>query len=67
MLSLCMADNPELASAIILSVNPGLLRTDSGSEDAEKSAAEGAKKLASVITAASTSGIYHTFGDEACY
>jgi NAD(P)-dependent dehydrogenase (short-subunit alcohol dehydrogenase family) len=67
MLSLCMADDPELASAIILSVNPGLLRTDSGSEDAEKSAVEGANKLVSVITAASTSGIYHAFGDEACY
>ena len=67
MLSLCMSNDPELANATVISVNPGLLRTDSGSEDADRSAEEGAMELANLIGAADASGIYHAFRGEACY
>ena len=67
MLSLCMSNDPELADAVIISENPGLLRTDSGSEDANICAAQGAVKLANLIGVTRSSGIYHAFGGEACY
>ena len=67
MLSLCLTNDPELSSATIMSINPGLLRTDSGSNDAEYSAEEGAKRFISTVSKASQSGIYHSFSDEALY
>lgn len=67
MLSLCMANDPELSGSIVISMNPGLLKTDSGASDASHTAAEGANAFASVVSGATTSGVYHAFGDEAAY
>ena len=67
MLSLCLANDRELASNRILSINPGLLQTDSGSSDAEYTAEQGAIAVITVIDNAIESGIYHAFGQEALY
>jgi len=67
MLSLCLSDDPELSNVTIMSVNPGLLRTDSGSSDARYSAYEGALALISVVSEANENGFYHAFGEEAFY
>ena len=67
MLSLCLANDPELASSVVLSINPGLLKTDSGSSDAEHSAEQGAAAVIATINQAAESGIYHAFGQEALY
>jgi len=67
MLSLCLAGDPELSDLTVISINPGLLMTDSGAPDAVHTADDGAKAFVEVITRATTSGIYHAFGDEALY
>jgi NAD(P)-dependent dehydrogenase (short-subunit alcohol dehydrogenase family) len=67
MLSLCMANDPELAGTTVISLNPGLLRTASGSDDASYTAKEGAVKVAEVVSSAGLSGMYHAFGEEAVY
>lgn len=67
MLSLCLSNGSELLGATVISVNPGLLRTDSGSSDAKHSAEEGALAFMSVVNDANENGIYHAFGDEALY
>lgn len=67
MLSLCMASDPELKDNLVISVNPGLLKTDSGASDASHTASDGALAVISVIANAKSSGIYHAFGGEACY
>ncbi len=67
MLSLCLANDSELANAVVLSINPGLLQTDSGSSDAEHTAEQGAIAVITVIDNAIESGIYHAFGQEALY
>jgi hypothetical protein len=48
----------------IISLNPGLLRTASGSDDAFYTAKEGAVKIAEVVSSAGLSGMYHVFGEE---
>lgn len=67
MLFLCLSNDPELSGATIISINPGLLRTDSGSSDAKYSAREGALALMSVVNEVNSNGIYHSFGEEALY
>lgn len=67
MLSLCMANDAELFETIVISVNPGLLKTASGSDDAIHSAKEGATAIAILVDTIESSGIYHVFGDEAVY
>ena len=67
MLSLFMQNDNDLRNAIIMSVNPGLLLTDSGASDAKYTAEEAADKIFNLVNSAKESGIYHTFGDEALY
>jgi NAD(P)-dependent dehydrogenase (short-subunit alcohol dehydrogenase family) len=67
MLSLCMAGDDRLAGNLVISVIPGLLRTDSGAEDASHSASEGAKAVVGKILSIDKSGIYHAFDDEAAF
>ena len=67
MLSLCLAGDTELAGDIVISINPGLLLTDLGATEAKYTADEGAKAFMQVINDASTSGVYHAFGDKALY
>ncbi len=67
MLSLSLINDSELESAIIISINPGLLQTDSGSDDAEFSAKEGALAFISTIKEVNESGIYHAFDEKALY
>ncbi len=67
MLSLCMSNDPELTAATVISVNPGQLKTASGSSDASCNAIEGAEAIAKLVSATKNGGIYHAFGEEAVY
>ena len=67
MLSLCLSRDPEFEDIIVISLNPGLLKTESGSPEANHSADDGAKAVIDVVDKATASGIYHAFGDEALY
>ncbi len=67
MLSLSLANDSELSEAIVISINPGLLQTDSGSSDAIHSAKEGALACIATIDKVKENGIYHAFGEVALY
>ena len=67
MLSLCLSDDPELAGCRVLSINPRLLQTASGSSDAVYSPAQGARAVLTTIQRAPRSGLYHAFGELAGY
>lgn len=67
MLSLCLAGDDKLSSNLVISIIPGLLRTNSESSDAKYSAKEGAQGVLDIIYSATTSGIFHAFGHEAEY
>ncbi len=67
MLSLCLSNDPELFGTKVISLNPGLLLTDSGSSDARHTAKEGAEAFIATVNEANSSGIYHAFGEEALY
>lgn len=67
MLSLCLAGDPELEDLIVISINPGLLLTDCGASDAKYSAEVGAERFVKVVNAATRSGMYHAFDDEALF
>lgn len=67
MLSLCLATDEKLSACVVMSIIPGLLRTDSGADDAKHSAVEGGKAVLHKILSLDASGIYHAFEDEAAY
>lgn len=67
MLSLCMSNDSELTGNRIISINPGQLKTDSGSEDANVTAADGARAFAKVVDTVESDGVYHAFGEAALY
>lgn len=67
MLSLCLANDAELSGTTVISVNPGLLKTASGSDDACHTAGEGAEAFARLVHTVEDDGIYHVFGEEAAY
>ena len=67
MLSLCLAADDKLQGNAVISIIPGLLRTDSGADDASHSAAEGAQAVVEKIFSIDNSGVYHAFEDEAAY
>ncbi len=67
MLSLCMASDSSMKDIVVASINPGLLRTESGSSDVCFTAEEGAERLVALIEKITSPGIYHAFGDEALY
>lgn len=67
MLTLCMSNDPELSGNKVISINPGLLKTASGSDDAQFTAIDGAREFVKVLDSANLNGIYHAFGEAACY
>ena len=67
MLSLSLSNDFQLDDNIIISINPGLLQTDSGSDDAKYSAKEGALSFISTIQNVNSNGIYHAFGEESLF
>lgn len=67
MLSLCLAGDARLSGNLVISIIPGLLRTDSGTGEATNTAAEGARGVLDTVFTATEVGIYHAFGDEAEY
>lgn len=67
MLSLSLSNDFELSDNTIISINPGLLQTDSGSNDAKYSAKDGALAFISTVDNANSNGIYHAFGEESLY
>ncbi|MCP4386774.1 MAG: SDR family NAD(P)-dependent oxidoreductase [Gammaproteobacteria bacterium] len=67
MLSLCLATDEKLSGNAVISIIPGLLRTESGADDASHSAVEGGKAVLDKIFSVETSGVYHAFEDEVAY
>ncbi len=67
MFTLCLREDSELENIIVVSLNPGLLKTDSGSFDASHSAEEGAERIYNMLTRQEVSGIVHAFGEETWY
>lgn len=67
MLSLCLAADNKLSGNTVISIIPGLLRTDSGADDASRSAAEGGEAVVQKILSIESNGVYHAFEDEAAY
>ena len=50
---------------IVAAMNPGLLRTDSGSKDAMHTASEGAAAFIQKVETIDKSGTYHAFDEDA--
>ncbi len=63
MLTICMQNDPTLSGVIVAAVNPGLLTTDSGADDAEYNAKEGAAAFIKVVGLINENGSYHAFGE----
>lgn len=64
MLTVCMKDDDSLDDIIVAAINPGLLRTDSGSSDAEHTAEEAAHNIIELIKTIKNFGIYHAFNEK---
>ncbi len=64
MLTLCLQGDPTLSRIIVAAMNPGLLKTDSGANDAKYSAKQGAVEFAKVVDRINENGAYHAFGDD---
>ena len=64
MLTVCLADDQSLNDIITAAINPGLLKTDSGSSDAEHTAEEAARNIIALIQTIEDFGIYHAFNDK---
>ncbi len=56
-----MQGDESLEGIIIAAINPGLLRTDSGSRDAKHSAKDGATAFMRKVEDVKKSGSYHSF------
>jgi len=67
MLTVCLAGDPSLEGITVAAINPGTLRTDSGSTDAEYSAEEAAQNIALLIQKITDFGIYHAFSEKAYF
>lgn len=65
MLTVCMQNDTSLSGIIIAAINPGLLRTDSGANDAKHSAREGAIAFVRKVKEINSNGAYHAFGEDA--
>ena len=65
MLTLCMQGDQSLDDIVIAAINPGLLKTASGSSDAKHTAKEAAKNIISLIQTIENFGVYHAFNDKA--
>lgn len=67
MLTLCMQDDPTLEGLVIASLQPGLLRTDSGSADAWMDADQGARVFIRKVEAIDGNGAYHVLDEDASF
>ncbi len=65
MLTVCMQGDEALQGILIAAVNPGLLRTNSGSADADTDAQEGARSFAEAVAEIRENGAYHALGADA--
>ena len=65
MLTVCMQQDQSIQRIIVAAMNPGLLRTDSGSKDAMHTASEGATAFIRKIETIDKSGTYHAFDEDA--
>ncbi len=63
MLTVCLEADHSLEHIIVAAVNPGLLRTDSGSSDAEHTAVDAASRMVPLIQSIGKFGVYHTFNE----
>lgn len=61
MLTVCMQGDKSLEGVIIVSLNPGLLRTESGSSDAKHTAKDGAIAFIRKVSEIKENGSYHAF------
>jgi len=64
MLTVCMAGDRSLADIIVAAVNPGLLRTESGSSDAEHTSEDAAHRIIQLIETIEHFGIYHPYKED---
>jgi len=64
MLTVCMKGDQSLDDIVIAAINPGLLKTDSGSCDAKHTAEEAAQNIISLIQSIEDFGIYHAFNEK---
>jgi NAD(P)-dependent dehydrogenase (short-subunit alcohol dehydrogenase family) len=64
MLTVCMAEDHSLDDIVIAAINPGLLKTDSGSIDAKHTAEEAAHNIIALIQTIEDFGIYHAFNEK---
>ncbi|MCW8908904.1 MAG: SDR family NAD(P)-dependent oxidoreductase [Sedimenticola sp.] len=67
MLTLCMQGDPSLEGLVIASLQPGLLRTDSGSADAWMDADQGARSFIHKVDEISSNGAYHILDEDASF
>jgi NAD(P)-dependent dehydrogenase (short-subunit alcohol dehydrogenase family) len=65
MLTVCMQGDKSLEGVIIAALNPGLLRTESGSRDARHTAREGAIAFIHKVAEIKENGSYHAFDEDA--
>ena len=64
MLTVCMQNDNTLSDIVVASINPGLLKTDSGARDAIHSAAEGARRFVATVVEIKENGVYHAFSED---
>ncbi len=65
MLTECMQGDWSLNGIIVAAINPGLLLTESGSQDAKYTAREGATAFIQKVKSINISGYYHAFDEDA--
>jgi len=64
MLTVCMEQDQSLDNIVIAAINPGVLKTDSGSCDAKHTAKESAKSIVTLIRTIEDFGLYHAFDEK---
>ena len=67
MLTVCMQGDRSLADIIVAALNPGLLKTDTGTSEATHSAREAARNIVDLIAGINTFGVYHAFNEPAYF
>ncbi len=63
MLTVCLGADNSLEHITVAAVNPGLLRTDSGSSDSEHTAEDAASSMVPLIQSISKFGVFHTYNE----
>jgi NAD(P)-dependent dehydrogenase (short-subunit alcohol dehydrogenase family) len=65
MLTVCMAGDRSLDDLVVAAIIPGLLLTDSGSNDAEHTAEDAASRIVQLIQTIEEFGAYHAYNEPA--